>query len=246
MNDTMKTLSLGGTVVVAEVESDHELDKIQAFEERKQMHEEKMCVQYLIDEDDRFLYDTVVEFEEKEGFKFLKESVDKFSENAPEDDTDLECPEDEFGEIRREQEEFALQMQAEKFIQLEKEEEMHVQIIATEYDFDEDERLLGNVAFDIKSMFAESAPTSAVTTPKSMPKKRRRRGAMHYMPKKRKTATMHRQVKFLSICHQKYFNLSVWLCTNNKSIFMCFSLQGCSGKRENRGGKAKIRSNTKR
>ena len=60
-----------------------------------------MCIQYLIDEDDQFLYNTVVEFEENKGVKFLKESVNKFSENAPEDDTDLECPEDEFNEIRR-------------------------------------------------------------------------------------------------------------------------------------------------
>ena len=64
---------------------------------------------------------------------------------------------------------------------------MHVQIIATEYDLDEDERLLGNVAFDVESMFAESA----VTTPKSMPKKRRRRGSMHYTSKKRKTETYY-------------------------------------------------------
>ena len=191
INDTMKTLSLGGTVVVTKVKSDRELDEIQAFEERRQMHEEEMCIQYLIDEDDRFLYDTVVELEEQEGLKFLKESVNKFSENAPKDDMDLECPEDEFDEIRREQEEFALQMQAEKFIQLEKEEEMHVQITATEYDFDEDERLLGNVAFDVESMFAESAPTSAVMTPKSTPKKRQRRGATHYMPKKRKTESYY-------------------------------------------------------
>ena len=139
MNDTIKRLSLGGTVVVTKITSDDELDEIEAFEERKQIHEEEMCVQYLIDEDDRFLYDTVAEFEEKEGVKFLKESVDKFSENAPEDDMDLECPEDEFDEIRRGQEEFALQTQAENFIQLEKEEEMHVQIIAMEYDLDEDE-----------------------------------------------------------------------------------------------------------
>ena len=55
------------------------------------------------------------------------------------------------------------------FIQLEKDEEMHVQIIATEYDLDEDERLLGNVAFDVESMFAESA----VATPKSTPKKKK-------------------------------------------------------------------------
>ena len=63
---------------------------------------------------------------------------------------------------------------------------MHVQIIATEYDLDEDERLLGNVAFDIESMFAESA----VTTPKSTPKKRRR-GSTHYTPKKRKTESYY-------------------------------------------------------
>ena len=55
MNDTIKTLSVRGTVVVAEVESDNELDEIEAFEERKQIHEEEMCVQYLIDEDDQFL-----------------------------------------------------------------------------------------------------------------------------------------------------------------------------------------------
>ena len=48
---------------------------------------------------------------------------------------------------------------------------MYVQIIATKYDFDEDERLLGNVAFDVESMFAESVPTSAVTTPTSTSKK---------------------------------------------------------------------------
>ena len=187
VNDTIKRLSLRGTVVFAEAASDDELDEIEAFEERKEIHEEEMCFQYLIDKDDQFLYKTVVEFEEKEGVKFLKESVDKFSENAPKDDMDLECPEDEFDEIRRGQEEFPLQMQAENFIQLEKEEEMHVQIIVTEYDLDEDERLLGNVVFDVESMFIESA----VMTPKSTPKKRRRRGSTHYMPKKRKTETYY-------------------------------------------------------
>ena len=44
MNDTIKRLSLGGTVVVAEVASDDELDEIEAFEEQKQIHEEEMCV----------------------------------------------------------------------------------------------------------------------------------------------------------------------------------------------------------
>ena len=35
MNDMIKRLSLGGTVVVAEVTSDDELDEIEAFEEQK-------------------------------------------------------------------------------------------------------------------------------------------------------------------------------------------------------------------
>ena len=77
------------------------LMKSRLLKKQKEIHEEEMCFQYLIDEDDRFLYETVVEFEEKERVKSLKESVNKFSENAPEDDTDLECPEDEFDEIRR-------------------------------------------------------------------------------------------------------------------------------------------------
>ena len=189
---------------VPQVETYEESERL---EEERKMFEEEMCDKYVTEEEDRWLLRSVEAVEDEiDERKFIAYTMNNLSLGESVFSAEVES-DDEIDEIQ------ALEMERETY-----EEERCVQ-----YVIDEDDRLLGNVAFDVESMFAATSHETKPTT--STPKKRGRRGATHYMPRKRKAESYYASpelVAFLLSFRQKHFNLTVILLTTN--LYLCVFL----------------------
>ena len=184
-----------------EKEQEEVENRIEEMEADERIEELEKCehdfMEYISEEEDRELVENCDkvqrrwEEEQIENLKIINKRMrEELGKKEEEDDTDLDCPEDEFTQIVNEMCETE---ELNKEVELREEEEEYIKNRDTEMlsEYDDDvflydyiENIKGNI--DTGDVPGTSAQTSTGTANLS-PTKRRKRGVTHYTQKKRRT-----------------------------------------------------------
>ena len=172
-----------------EIEVDARVDEIIAFEEEMHKYEEESCVQHEEQENIFFVSfaDKMEELIEKNELENRLAYFQHQCDMGDDDDTDLECPEDEALKIREEEHLIVLQNEIEQRI----DEEMYYESVASEHDMDETDKILAVSTFEFEKK------TVYDLTNEPSPKKRRKRGATHFTQKKKKREIYYASERYI-------------------------------------------------